>query len=134
MTELSTSGPIDKWSEQWWAQAKPAVRAHLCIAHRKNGDRCKRAAMTGQRVCGHHGGKARHSVEAARRRLMENADPAVKQLAEIAYDDKQSAEVRLKATLALIDRAGLSPKTAVELGVSVQPAPYEQILDSLPGV
>src|SRR5215213_952070 len=40
----------------------------------------------------------------------------------------------LKATLALIDRAGLSPKTAVELGVSVQPAPYEQILDSLSGV
>jgi len=82
--DLSSSGPMVnkpmvKWSEEWWAtKANPTVQR--CIAHRKNGNRCGKAAMNGQRVCGTHGGKARHSVEAARRRLMENADPAVKQL------------------------------------------------------
>jgi hypothetical protein len=62
---------------------------------------------------------------------MENADPAVKQLADIAYDDKQSAEIRLKATLALIDRAGLSPRTAVDLEVTAKP--YQTIFEELDG-
>jgi hypothetical protein len=130
MSELSASGPIDKWSEEWWARAKPEVAAHRCIAHRKNGDRCKRASLVGQRVCGHHGGKSRKSLAAARRRLMENADPAVKQLAKIAYDEKVPIETRLKATLALIDRAGLTPRAALE--VEVGPSlPYQQILEHI---
>jgi len=45
-------------SEEWWANAKPGVQAHRCIAQRKNGDRCKRAAIDGGRVCTHHGGSA----------------------------------------------------------------------------
>jgi hypothetical protein len=58
---------------------------------------------------------------------MENADPAVKQLAEIAYDEKQSAEIRLKATLALIDRAGLSPRSSVDVELTAKP--YETVFD-----
>jgi hypothetical protein len=46
--DLSSSGPIVKWSEEWWANAKPEVAAHRCIAHRKNGDRCKRVAIVGE--------------------------------------------------------------------------------------
>jgi hypothetical protein len=61
---------------------------------------------------------------------MENADPAVKQLAQIAYDEKQSAEIRLKATLALIDRAGLSPRQALEIEVGPS-RPYETIFESI---
>src|SRR6185312_8857885 len=122
--------PIVKWSEEWWANAKPEVQARRCKAHKKDGSRCGKAAMNNQRVCGTHGGKARHSVEAARRRMMENADPAVKKLTEIAYDPKQSAEIRLKATLAIIDRAGLSPRQAME--IEVGPAkPYEVVLESV---
>jgi hypothetical protein len=130
VTDLSASQPMVKWSEQWWAAAKRETQARRCKAHRKNGDRCKRLSLVGQRVCSHHGGKAKQSLLAARQRLMENADPAVKQLAEIAYDDKQSAEIRLKATLALIDRAGLTPKTALEIEIG-PPKPYETIFESI---
>lgn len=130
MSELSASKPIVKWSEQWWANAKPETQARRCRAHRKSGERCKRLSLSGQRVCSHHGGRARHSVEAARRRMMENADPAVKRLTEIAYDPKQSAEIRLKATLAIIDRAGLSPRQAMEIEVG-PPKPYEVVLESV---
>jgi hypothetical protein len=61
---------------------------------------------------------------------MENADPAVEQFAEIAYDEKQSAEIRLKATLALIDRSDLSPHRALEIEVG-PPKIYETIFESI---
>ncbi len=130
MSDPSSFAPIIKWSEEWWARAKPEVRARRCKAHKKSGIRCAKPAMNGQRVCGTHGGRAKHSVEAARRRMMEYADPAVKKLTEIAFDPTKSDEIRLKATLAIIDRAGLSPRQALE--IEVGPAkPYEQIADGM---
>ncbi len=130
MSDPSSFAPIVKWSEEWWARAKPEVRARRCKAYKKSGIRCAKPAMNGQRVCGTHGGRAKHSVEAARRRMMENADPAVKKLTEIAFDPTKSDEIRLKATLAIIDRAGLSPRQALE--IEVGPAkPYEQIADGM---
>jgi hypothetical protein len=60
--------------------------------------------------------------------MMENADPAVAQLCRIAYDDHQSSEIRLKATLAIIDRAGLNPRSGVDLEVTARP--FEQVFDS----
>lgn len=128
-TEIPIDSVVRQWTEEWWAAAKPETRARRCIAHRKTGDRCKRAALTGQRVCGHHGGKAKQSLMAARRRLMENADPAVKQLAKIAYDDNVAVETRLKATLALIDRSVGGPKSALEVEVSAKP--FEQVLEGM---
>lgn len=128
-TEIPMDSVARQWTEEWWAAAKPETRARRCIAHRKTGDRCKRAALTGQRVCGHHGGKAKQSLMAARRRLMENADPAVKQLAKIAYDDNVAVETRLKATLALIDRSVGGPKSALEVEVSAKP--FEQVLEGM---
>jgi hypothetical protein len=129
--DLSSSRPMVKWSEEWWATAKPEVRARRCKAHKKDGSRCAKASMENQRVCGTHGGRARHSMEAARRRLMENADPAVKQLTEIAYDTTKSDDIRLKATLALIDRAGLTPKAVIEVGPTKQ---FETVFDQFEAI
>ncbi|MCX2714228.1 hypothetical protein [Mycolicibacterium sp. J2] len=116
----SSTEPIVKWSELWWAlKAGPNVRR--CKAHRRNGNRCAKAAMNGQKVCGTHGGRAAHSLAAARRRLAENADPAVRQLAKIAYDDNVAVETRLKATLALIDRSVGGAKTSVDIEIGTKP-------------
>lgn len=81
--------------------------------------------MDGQRVCGTHGGRARQSMQAAKRRLMEHADPAVKKLTEIAYDATNPVETRLKATLAIIDRSVGGAKTELEISAK----PVDQILD-----
>lgn len=116
----SSTQPIVKWSELWWAmKAGPNVRR--CKAHRRNGNQCAKAAMNGQKVCGTHGGRAAHSLAAARRRLAENADPAVRQLAKIAYDENVAVETRLKATLALIDRSVGGAKTSVDIEIGTKP-------------
>ncbi len=126
INDPSSSGPmVIKWSEEWWAKASPNIRR--CKAHRKNGDQCKHAAMNGGSICQTHGGRARQVVAKAKLRLMENADPAVKQLLKIAFDDNEPTEIRLKATLAAIDRAGLGAKTEIE----VTAKPFEAILDSM---
>ena len=54
LTDLSSPEPVVKWSEAWWENAKPEVRAHRCKAHRKKrrqmqtsrNRRCKRVPPT----------------------------------------------------------------------------------------
>ena len=86
--------------------------------------------MDGQKVCGTHGGRARQSMLAAKRRLMEHADPAVKKLTEIAYDATNPVETRLKATLAIIDRSVGGVKTELEISAK----PVDQIMEHMTGV
>ena len=123
MTDLSTDKPvITQWSEGWWAQARPEVAAHRCAAHRKNGDRCRRAALSGATVCDHHG--ANRSVRAkARQRLEDAADRMARELLGIATDKSASESVRLTAIRDALDRAGLRPPT--EIAVSAGTKPYE---------
>ena len=51
MSDLSESGPIDRWSRSGHPERR-------CTAHRKNGDRCKNAARLGTNVCDFHVAKA----------------------------------------------------------------------------
>jgi hypothetical protein len=129
MTDLSAPGPVVKWSEQWWANAKPEVRAHGCTAHRKNGDRCKRAAIQGGRVCTHHGGSAPAVKARARQRIEDAADRMARELLMMAVDENVSDAVKLAAIRDALDRAGLSARTAVS--VEVGSRPFEQIFDGI---
>src|SRR6476661_3457854 len=129
MTDLSTPGPGVKWSEQWWANAKPEVRAHRCTAHRKTGDRCKRAAINGGRVCTHHGGSAPAVKAKARQRLEDAADRMARELLKMAVDENVSDAVKLAAIRDALDRAGLSARTAVS--VEVGRRPFEVIFDDI---
>jgi hypothetical protein len=130
MSDLSVSEPVVKWSEQWWANAKPEVQAHRCTAHRKTGDRCKRAAIAGGRVCTHHGGSAPAVKAKARQRIEDAADRMAKQLLGIATGAESEA-VRLAAIKDALDRAGLvAPKT---VDVAIAPKPWEQIFDDIVG-
>ena len=129
MNDLSAPAPVVKWSEQWWANAKPEVRAHRCTAHRKNGDRCKRAAIRGGRVCPHHGGSAPAVKAKARQRLDAAADLMAHELLKMAVDENVSDAVKLAAIRDALDRAGLSAKTAVSLEVGRRP--FEVIFDDI---
>jgi hypothetical protein len=130
MRDLSASEPVVKWSEWWWAHAKPQVAAHRCTAHRKNGDRCKRAAINGGRVCTHHGGNAPAVKAKARQRLEDAADRMARELLKMAVDENVSGAVKLAAIRDALDRAGLAAKTAVEVEVG-PPKPYEAILERI---
>ena len=93
MSDLSAPEPVVKWSEEWWANAKPEVQAHRCTAHRKNGDRCKRAAIQGGRVCTHHGGNAPAVKAKARQRIEDAADRMARELLKMAVDENVSDAV-----------------------------------------
>jgi hypothetical protein len=61
--------------------------------------------------------------------MLEHADPAVKQLTKIAFDETAPIETRVKVTLAIIDRTGLAPRTSIDL--EVNPRPLETIFEEM---
>ena len=131
MNDLSAPQPVVKWSEEWWANAKPEVQAHRCTAHRKNGDRCKRAAIQGGRVCTHHGGSAPAVRAKARQRIEDAADRMARELLKMAVDESVSDAVKLAAIRDALDRAGLSANTSVSVAIGAKP--WEQIFDDITG-
>jgi len=86
--------PIKKFSEEWWANYPHAE--NRCVAHRKNGDQCLRAARAGAHVCRVHGGAAPQVIAKARERLALAADRMARELLGIATSSESEA-VRLAA-------------------------------------
>ncbi|KRQ25970.1 MULTISPECIES: DUF2043 domain-containing protein [Mycobacteroides] len=125
--EPSSNSRIVKWSEQWWAEkAKPGVRR--CKAHRKNGNRCQRAAMDGTTVCPTHGGKAPQVQAAARRRLAEATDRMARELLKMAVDPNVNDAVKLKAMTEALDRGGVTTKAVATVEITAKP--FEEIFDA----
>lgn len=92
---IDQTNPSIRWTEAWWAQATPQVQARRCVAHRKNGNRCRRAAINGATVCRTHGGATRHIRNAAKVRLQNAADLMARELLKMATDDHVSDAVKL---------------------------------------
>ena len=110
-----------------WDRGNPARR---CVAKsRRTGERCRRWAIRGGTVCTTHGGSTRHIKRKAQERLDNAADRMARELLGIAVSADSEA-VRLAAVRDALDRAGMNPKTAVEVSVG----PYEQVLGGLAGV
>ncbi|WP_156431689.1 hypothetical protein [Mycobacterium sp. GA-1199] len=98
-----------------------------CTARSKRtGNRCQRPAMLGGNVCRAHGGNAPQTRAKARQRLEQAADALVQRLLGMALDGDVADPVALAAIRDALDRAGLNPKTAVE--VEVGPTPVFQQL------
>jgi hypothetical protein len=71
--------------ERDWS--KSAVPGHRCTAHRKkDGERCKNAAIRGSNVCGYHGGNAPAVKAMARLRLEMASDRLARELLNMTTD------------------------------------------------
>lgn len=87
-----------------------------CTAHSsQTGKPCKSKAVKGATVCRMHGGSAPQVKAAAKRRLLEAADPAAAALVKIALDEDMDPRVRVMAIRDLLDRAGISEPKQVEV-------------------
>ena len=84
-----------------------------CTAHKKDGQRCKKAAILGGTVCGTHGGSAPQVRNKARQRIMEAADPAAARMVELmaSLDER----ISLAASRDLLDRAGHKAPTEISI-------------------
>lgn len=104
--------------------------ARRCTAKAKStGERCKRRPIIGGTVCKVHGGGAPQVKAAARARLAGAVDPAISVLiqmvtseVEVVFDDEgRPHEVgprhadRIRASEAILDRAGYPKRTEVDL-------------------
>jgi hypothetical protein len=106
-----------------------------CTAHSsQSGERCRKSAMHGQKVCATHGGKAPQNIKAAKERIAAMVDPALGQLLKLATKAESEA-VRLGAVRDVLDRAGLSAKQALEVthhqGTPDLDARIEKLLDQM---
>lgn len=126
---IDQDNPKIRWTEAWWAQTTPEVQARRCVAHRKNGNRCRRASINGATVCRTHGGATRHIRNAAKVRLQNAADLMARELLKMATNDNVSDSVKLAAIKDALDRSGLGAKTEVEITAK----PYEQIISRIEG-
>ena len=105
------------------------VPERQCTAHKRNGDRCKNAAIRGGTVCGYHGGNAPAVKAKARLRLEMASDRLARQLLNMTTDPNVADPVKLAAIKDALDRSGIQAKTAVSVEVSAKP--YELVFDAI---
>lgn len=96
-----------------------------CVAHRRNGEQCRRHANTGMSVCNSHGGRAPQVKRRAQQRILEASDKAAYALVQMMQDETIPPAVRVSAARDLLDRAGLVSKA--ELSVEVNVSKWDQI-------
>jgi hypothetical protein len=92
-----------------------------CHAKAKSsGKKCKQPVVPGATVCVYHGGSAPQVQEAAKRRLLAMADPALAALNDIVQDKgKTRASVRLAAARDILDRIGLGATHKTEVNANI---------------
>src|SRR6478736_2517720 len=105
------------------------VPERQCTAHKRNGDRCKNAAIRGGTVCGYHGGNPPAVKAKARLRLEMASDRLARQLLNMTTDPNVADPVKLAAIKDALDRSGIQAKTAVSVEVSTKP--YELVFESM---
>ncbi len=132
MSDLSKVRPVERLSEEWWAERSPEVQARRCTAHRKNGAQCAKVAMDAQRVCGTHGGRAPQAKRKARQRIEEAQDLMARELLKMAVDDSITDATKLNAIKHALAIGGLSEKTSVEVEVGLKP--WEEVLQGISSI
>jgi hypothetical protein len=94
------------------------------------GNRCTRASIRGGVVCHTHGGALASVKKAAQKRLAMAADPAAAKLIYIALHKPDTEDKdRIKALLAILDRAGIAGAEKIELEIK----PWQDVLRRVAG-
>jgi hypothetical protein len=120
---------VPRWSEEFWRRASPDVQARRCVGHKRNGDRCLKAAIKGATVCRTHGGATKHVQRAARVRLENAQDLMAQQLLGVALTAASEA-VKLAAIKDVLDRGGLKAPSEVVLSQG-ETKPYEELFEDI---
>lgn len=101
-----------------------------CVAHKRNGEQCRKYAIQGATVCRTHGGATQHVKNKARIRVENMSNRLMGKLIEFALDDTKPPDTQLRAIQNALDRAGLKPPAEVVLSPG-EPKPYETVFDSI---
>jgi len=122
--------------EEHWLAVPPKNRR--CRAKIRSGpyegQRCRKLALRGAKVCLSHGGQLPMVKLAAEKRLLAASDLAVKGLINMAFDKKGVEDAnRIRAMLAILDRAGLDGKQSVTIEVKPWQEALRAIGDGLSG-
>lgn len=115
-----------------WRRVPPDHIRCRAIIHSKTspwrGNQCCNSKMKGAPVCKFHGGTLPNVRKAAARRLTLAAVEAADRLVHIAlYKKNVEDRDRIKAILAILDRAGVEGKTTVEIEIK----PWQRILQAV---
>ena len=103
-----------------------------CVAHRSNGDRCRKFAIYGSTVCRTHGGATKRVKEKARVRVENASNRLMGKLIDFAFDDTKPPDIQLRAIRDALDRSGLKPPSEVVLSQG-ETKPYEDVFDAIGG-
>jgi hypothetical protein len=106
--------------------------ARRCIAHKRNGEQCRRHARRRTTVCDWHGARAPQVKAKARQRLEEAADRMERELLGIATS-AESESVRLAAIRDAFDRGGLGAKAGIELSAKPK-EPWQEVFDVIAAI
>ncbi|RIT57912.1 hypothetical protein [Mycobacteroides abscessus] len=101
-----------------------------CVAHKRNGEQCRKYAIQGATVCRTHGGATQHVKNKARIRVENASNRLMGKLIQFAFDDTKPPDTQLRAIQNALDRAGLKPPAEVVLSPG-EPKPYETVFDSI---
>ncbi len=84
---------------------------------KRTGERCKRFCAMGMRTCRWHGSATRVARTAAAKRIRQASGYAADMLVEFMADPEVGLELRTRIAQDLLNRAGVSEKTVLQIGV-----------------
>jgi hypothetical protein len=116
------------FEQQWLAAAPEGRRCKGIIKSGPySGNQCRKPRLAGAEVCLSHGGSLANVKKAAQLRILAATDLASASLVEIALNRSEESGDRLRAILALLDRAGIDGKQTVTIEVK----PWQDALQAL---
>lgn len=112
---MNTNDPVDTTLELTITTPPNLAGLPRCQARSKqSGEQCRRVATPGHRVCKSHGSGSPQARRAAALRLSDLVTPAIATFARVLTDPNAKNADKIKASEAILDRAGHPRTTRAE--------------------